>query len=263
MKLEYRLVNVFCPEEKDLLQGNQLCVFVSPTPEELMQKIARQFNLSETSFVLDTDSDTKKVRIFTTSVELPFAGHPTLGSSFIIHKLFGKCDQIETKAGVIPISHRNDYFKFRANPATFEPETRNVESGVGIKLLETIWVHSGIRQLMARVDSKDTLFKAVSNISEMKRMGVNQILMYVIDGFKITSRFFFDEGHQIVEDPGTGSACACLGRLLQSKKMYGVYQLEQGHLVHRKCVVNIIVEEENVYVEGRVVEIGGGFIELP
>ncbi|KAJ3319382.1 hypothetical protein HDV06_006335 [Boothiomyces sp. JEL0866] len=261
MKLEYRLVNVFCPEEKDLLQGNPLCVFTSPTPEDLMQKLALQFNLSETAFIQDT-ADIKKVRIFTPSTELPFAGHPTLGSSFMINKLYGKCDQIETKAGIIPISHHNDYFKFQANPATFEQEDRSVNSCVGISILESVWVHSGIRELMSQVDNTDTLFSAVSNLTEMKRLGVNMILLYVLDGFKITSRFFFDEGNQIVEDPGTGSACACLGRLFQSKGKYGTYQLEQGHLLKRKCVVNIIVEKGNVYVEGRVVEIGGGSIEL-
>ncbi|KAJ3271809.1 hypothetical protein HDV01_006321 [Terramyces sp. JEL0728] len=202
MKLEYKLVNVFCPEEKDILQGNPLCVFTSPTPEEWMLKLALQFNLSETVFIQDTLTETKKIRIFTPSTELPFAGHPTLGSSFVINKMFGKCNQIETKAGIIPISHRNDYFKFHANPATFEQETRNVNTCVGVDIVESTWVHSGIRELMAQVDNTDSLFKAVSNITEMKRLRVNMILLYVLDGFKVTSRFFFDGGNQIIEDPG-------------------------------------------------------------
>ena len=78
----FRLVNVFT-HQGGALTGNPLCVFENGAEfdTEVMQALARQFNLSETTFILPAAGADARVRIFTPSYEMPFAGHPTLGTA--------------------------------------------------------------------------------------------------------------------------------------------------------------------------------------
>jgi hypothetical protein len=76
--VRYRIVDVFTDRP---LAGNALCVVLDPCPEERMQTVAREMNLSETTFVTERGEGTYSMRIFTPGVELPFAGHPTLGTA--------------------------------------------------------------------------------------------------------------------------------------------------------------------------------------
>jgi PhzF family phenazine biosynthesis protein len=82
----YRLVNVFAAAP---LEGNPLCVFEDARglDETTMQALALQFNLSETTFILPSDNATARVRIFTPTFEMPFAGHPTLGTAHVVRSL--------------------------------------------------------------------------------------------------------------------------------------------------------------------------------
>jgi predicted PhzF superfamily epimerase YddE/YHI9 len=86
--LAYRLLNVFTCQSK-VLSGNPLCVFEQGAglDSATMQSIARQFNLSETTFVLRSQYADAAVRIFTPTFELPFAGHPTLGTAAVCRSL--------------------------------------------------------------------------------------------------------------------------------------------------------------------------------
>src|SRR5436309_7984244 len=84
MRLRFRFVDVFTDRP---LAGNQLCVVPEAPPElatEAMQAIAREVNYSETTFVTGSAADQYRVRIFTPAAELPFAGHPTLGTAFVL-----------------------------------------------------------------------------------------------------------------------------------------------------------------------------------
>src|ERR1700733_6607400 len=85
MRLPYRIVNVFT-SAGDRLSGNPLCVFEDghELDTERMQALARQLNLSETTFVLPSERATARVRIFTPAFEMPFAGHPTLGTAHVV-----------------------------------------------------------------------------------------------------------------------------------------------------------------------------------
>ena len=89
------------------LTGNQLAVYTnaSDIPEERMQDIAREMNFSETVFVLPPKGDGHvHIRIFTPSTELPFAGHPTLGSAFILAGPLQLTEiKLETGIGVVPV----------------------------------------------------------------------------------------------------------------------------------------------------------------
>jgi len=81
----YRVLNVFADDSAPSrrLTGNPLCVFEDARGMDTatMQALALQFNLSETVFVLPSDKATARIRIFTTAFEMPFAGHPALGSA--------------------------------------------------------------------------------------------------------------------------------------------------------------------------------------
>src|SRR3954454_9185386 len=91
----YRIVNVFT-QNRGALTGNPLCVFEdgSGLDDATMQALARQFNLSETTFILPSTKATARVRIFTPSYEMPFAGHPTLGTAHVVRSLRDAGDAI-------------------------------------------------------------------------------------------------------------------------------------------------------------------------
>ena len=120
--LSFRIVNVFT-KDREPLTGNPLCVFEDGESLDgaTMQALARQFNLSETTFLLPSSAATARVRIFTPSYEMPFAGHPTLGSAFVCRALglAGDAVQLEMAAGVIPVRADGDRWTLQANAPTW------------------------------------------------------------------------------------------------------------------------------------------------
>src|SRR5262245_9692304 len=114
--LAYRVVNVFA---ESALAGNPLCVFEDGAglDDATMQALALQFNLSETTFVLASSKATAHVRIFTPTFEMPFAGHPTLGTAHVVRSVHNAGDRItlEMKAGIIPVSAEGDVWTLSAN----------------------------------------------------------------------------------------------------------------------------------------------------
>ena len=103
----YRLVNVFT-QGNAVLSGNPLCVFerAQSLDTARMQALALQFNLSETTFILPSERANARVRIFTPGYEMPFAGHPTLGTAHVCRALGLGGDRLtlEVPAGIIPVS---------------------------------------------------------------------------------------------------------------------------------------------------------------
>src|SRR3954466_637334 len=102
----YRIVNVFT--RGGALPGNPLCVFEDGAglDDATMQALARQFNLSETTFILPSDRANARVRIFTPSYEMPFAGPPTLGTAHVVRDVrhAGDALTLEMTAGIIPVN---------------------------------------------------------------------------------------------------------------------------------------------------------------
>src|SRR5271166_5492598 len=102
----FRIVNVFT-HRGGALTGNPLCVFEDGAgfDSQTMQALARQFNLSETTFILPSSRADARVRIFTPSYEMPFAGHPTLGTAQVCRalRLGGDALVLEMQAGLIPV----------------------------------------------------------------------------------------------------------------------------------------------------------------
>src|SRR5687768_5462272 len=121
MQLRYRILNVFTAGGARL-SGNPLCVVEdgSQLDGTQMQALARQFNLSETTFILPSKRAAALVRIFTPAYEMPFAGHPTLGTAHVCRALGLGGDQLglEMRAGIIPVTSQGDHWTLRAAAAT-------------------------------------------------------------------------------------------------------------------------------------------------
>src|SRR3954464_14138815 len=121
MQLKFRILNVFTAGGARL-SGNPLCVVEdgSALDAAAMQTLARQFNLSETTFILPSKRAAALVRIFTPSYEMPFAGHPTLGTAHVCRALGLGGNQLglEMRAGIIPVTANGDHWTLRATAAT-------------------------------------------------------------------------------------------------------------------------------------------------
>ncbi len=273
----YRLLNVFA---ESIFGGNPLCVFTDARgmDDDEMQALALQFNLSETTFVLPSDRATARVRIFTPTFEMAFAGHPTLGSAHVVRELRQAGDQItlEMQAGIIPVSAVNDRWTLTAAPATI----RACEHGkdaialmLGLNAADILegacWVNTGSEQLMVPVASTEAIRRAKPKADLLaavaSNIGRSMAYLFAADGGKkLLSRFFFLKYGAIVEDPGTGSATANLGGwMIQHGRTPCVYAIVQGEAVGRPCHIGIEVNAaREIRVSGKVIEIGRGTVEL-
>src|SRR3984885_11975810 len=159
----FRLVNVFTHEAQPL-SGNPLCVFEdgagidSPT----LQALARQFNLSETTFILPSSRGNAAVRIFTPAFEMPFAGHPTLGTAHVCRALGlgGDSLRLEMQAGVIPVRAQGDRWTLAALTPTWrevEEPRSDLARALGLDAPDIgerpLWVKAGKEQLVVPLTS--------------------------------------------------------------------------------------------------------------
>src|ERR1700691_5462967 len=125
----YRLVNVFT-QGRTVLSSKPLCVFERPQTldDARMQALALQFNLSETTFILPSERASARVRIFTPEYEMPFAGHPTLGTAHVCRALGLGGDRLtlEMTAGIIVVFASGDRWTLQARQPTWRevPEPR-------------------------------------------------------------------------------------------------------------------------------------------
>ena len=275
----YRLVNVFA---ESILSGNPLCVFESAVglTDTEMQALALQFNLSETTFILPADSANARVRIFTPTFEMAFAGHPTLGSAHVVRSLLDVGDTLtlEMKAGLIPVTASGDVWTLAANAPTFRTFDRShaeLAAILGLSPDDVLpgggWVNTGSEQLIVMLASADAVRRAKPNAELLGTIAsdVGRSMAYVFapngEG-KLLSRFFFMKHGGIVEDPGTGSATANLGGWFigKSATLPVEYRIEQGEAVNRLCHLGLKVDaNKQIFVSGRVIEIGRGTITLP
>ena len=241
MQYKYYICDVFT---KKRFGGNPLAVF--PEAEGLtdnqMQQIAREFNFSESSFVFPPEyGNTRKVRIFTPALEVPFAGHPNIGTAFVlassgmIRDLHKSTEIIfEEIAGFVPIFLR----KFDDGSIWYElqaPEKLSIGEKVSVEdLASAISLKSddiitdthppqqasvGLPFVITELKDRQALKKASVNIEGFKKLAskyntrFTHIYIRSNDEFDIRTRMFgpFDG---MMEDPATGSAnCALVGLL--------------------------------------------------
>ena len=275
--LAYRILNVFAREGR--LTGNPLCVFEDARglDDATMQALARQFNLSETTFILPSDKAAARVRIFTPAYEMPFAGHPTLGTAHVVRSLRGSGDalMLEMKAGIIPVDAQGDRWTLHANA----PRARALgESSVELAAIlgldacdigdRPLWVNTGKEQLIVPVTSREAVRRARPASDAFSRLksedGQSMAYVFADSGATIEARFFFPNGPSIVEDPATGSACANLGGWFATLHPGEALEriVSQGEAVQRPSTLFLEVTSPSALGEGPGILVGGNVIEL-
>lgn len=279
---KFRIVNVFAESP---LGGNPLCVFEDGEGLDAatMQALALQFNLSETTFILDATASaaTKRVRIFTPTFEMPFAGHPTLGTAHVVRALAGRGDEVrlEMPAGIVPVRAQEDRWTLQAGSPSWYASGRTraeIAKMLGIDEVDVrdgdLWVDTGSEQWIIPLRTPEAVARCQPTASELARCSIGakrRGLAYVwapVDEGRIRVRFFLDRLGSVFEDPGTGSACANLGGwfLAQASALPLSFEVLQGDHLGRPCRLGLTVDDQRrIFVSGRVIEIGRGEIRLP
>jgi trans-2,3-dihydro-3-hydroxyanthranilate isomerase len=285
----FRIVNVFAESP---LAGNPLCVFEDGRGIDgaTMQALALQFNLSETTFILPSDRATARVRIFTPTFEMPFAGHPTLGTAHVVREVThaGDAVTLDLPAGIIPVDASGDVWTLQANAPTYRAVTTARKDlaamlGLGVEDLapaETgppLWVDTGSEQLVIPLASADAVRRAAPHAHLMATHGSNGVrsMAYIwardepasatTEMQRVTVRFFFPKHGSVIEDPGTGSACANLGGwlLATGAALPQKMALAQGEAVGRPCRLGLeVTADRRIRVSGRVYALGRGTLSL-
>jgi PhzF family phenazine biosynthesis protein len=281
VRLAFRILNVFAIEG-DRLSGNPLCVFEDGRglSAETMQALARQFNLSETTFVLPADSATAAVRIFTPVMELPFAGHPTLGTAHVVRDLLatGPAVTLAMDAGIVPVSADGGTWTLVAG----QPQSRAFDPAQVVALSTALglahadlsaapmWVSTGIEQLLVPLTSPDAVDKvrAGQDLSAFTN-DFGKVGVYVFSPLaaaEVKVRFFFGKaGGVLMEDPATGSACANLGGYALAMGITTPLKrlLMQGEQIARPSRLRLEVDQSGrILVGGVVIEVGRGQVEI-
>jgi len=275
----FRIVNVFARAGR--LTGNPLCVFEDGTglDDATMQALARQFNLSETTFILPSTRATAHVRIFTPAYEMPFAGHPTLGTAHVVRSLraCGDSVKLEMKAGIIPVAAQGDRWTLVARtPRVREVGESRAALAEGLGLAESdigerpLWVNAGTEQMMVPVGTADAVARAAPRADVFLKLGSAEppkAYVFFDEGDttrRVSARFFFPSSAGVIEDPATGSACANLGGwFCQMRPGTDVERvISQGEAVARPSTLYLAVRSATVFVGGDVIELGGGAVEI-
>jgi trans-2,3-dihydro-3-hydroxyanthranilate isomerase len=282
----FRLVNVFTEfqgggRSSGPLTGNPLCVFENAEAfsAETMQGLARQFNLSETTFILPSSRAAARVRIFTPTFEMPFAGHPTLGTAHVCRSLRLGHDSLtlEMQAGLIPVRAAGDRWTLTAPSASwreFDASTASLAAALGLEARDIgerpLWVKAGKEQLVVPLNSTAAVQRTAPNSQLLEGIrsedGHSMAYVFAFDASgRALARFFFPQGNAILEDPATGSATANFGGWCLAMKLPLPVELQiaQGERTGRPSSLFLNVnQQQEIFVGGDVVEIGRGTVSL-
>ena len=280
MQLRYRILNVFTAGGARL-SGNPLCVFEdgSQLDAATMQTLARQMNLSESTYILPSKRAAALVRIFTPAYEMPFAGHPTLGTAHVCRALGLGGNQLglEMRAGIIPVTSNGNHWTLRAQPATsrlVDAQPAEIARLLGLEPADVgfqpLWMKAGREQLVIPLTSEAAVRRSRPTPEMFEKLrsvdGAGQALVFASVGAKkILSRFFFPDNGAILEDPATGSACANLGAwfIAMGRRPTLEFEIMQGEMIGRPSWLQLEVNTDNeVFVGGEVIELGSGIINL-
>jgi trans-2,3-dihydro-3-hydroxyanthranilate isomerase len=214
----YLVVDVFTPR---CLEGNQLGVFLDGRPfgSDEMQRLAREMNFAETVFLLEPESGgVARVRIFTPARELPFAGHPVLGTAFVVGTALGtEAVVLETGAGSVPIELERDdgrvvFGRMRQPIPTWEPFDRPAELlaalGVASSRLPIEVYRNGPEFVYVNLTEERDVAALRPDMARLADLGVgaNCFAGY---GARWKTRLFYPAAG-VPEDPATGSAAGPL-----------------------------------------------------
>jgi trans-2,3-dihydro-3-hydroxyanthranilate isomerase len=266
--VNYTIVDVFAEAP---FGGNPLAVVgaAARLDTKAMQDIAREMNLSETTFVTAVAGDRATVRIFTPHEEMPFAGHPTLGTAWVLSG--GKRPfTLALRAGDVPV-------RFADGVAWMTPPSATFGSGVPTGLAaEVIGLGEGnldtsIAPCYVTCGPKFLLI-GVKALAALKRVRVEREALGALSpgAYPFTvcretysqdadfaARMHFFDGAGMREDPATGSACAAFAAYLRSQGVAGKFIVEQGFEIARPARIYLRVGAPNE-VGGRVRPVAEG-----
>lgn len=276
----FYILDVFAEEK---YAGNQLAVIrnAGGLSSEEMQKIAKEINFSETTFILSDEpiDGAFNVRIFTPAVELPFAGHPTLGTAYIIRNiiLHGASDTVvlNLRAGKIPVTCGEAGYTWmkQLQPVFGKQHDRGALASIlGLKISDIDprfpiqEVSTGLPFFIVPLINLVALKNA--HMNKDKYFGYIQdsaskgILVFCPETHEtqndISVRVFVDE-YGVPEDPATGSGCGCLAGYLVNYRYFGKSSIdirsEQGYEIGRPSLLLLKAEQKpdgiDIYVGGR------------
>lgn len=277
-KCKFYIVDVFAERK---LEGNQLAVFICEDviKDSDMQKIAKEMNYSETTFITSIESNT--VRIFTPDIELPFAGHPTLGTAYVMQKEIIKSNiktlLLDLKIGQIPV-----LFKYKSGEADEIWMEQNVPAFGQFfdpaLIANSVFLDEEDMDIRFPIQEVSTglpfIIVPLKTMEALKRARVERDkLLDLIENTNAKSLLLFcpetrKKGNHIsvrvftevpgFEDPATGSGNGCLAAYLSHHQYYGKsnvnIRVEQGYEIGRPSLLYLKAEE----IDGNIsVSVGG------
>jgi len=267
------------------LAGNGLAVVgdADAVDDATMLLFARETRLSETTFVqtATTDGAHYRNRIWTTVAEMPFAGHPSLGTAVAVARTRGAGEaryHQQTPAGVQPVDVRGEGDRWRASmlqePARFGPQLDPADAlgavGLGSEAadadLPVQVVSTGVPHVIAPVRAA-ALAEVLPDAHRLRALldphAAIVLLVAVVEGDRAESRGFFLGVDGVVEDPATGSAAGPLMALTHARLGLERLTVRQGVEMGRPSRLDCAVEGDRVRVGGDVVVVADGTVRLP
>ena len=266
--MNYSIVDVFAEAP---FGGNPLAVVrdAARLDTATMQAIAREMNLSETTFVTAVAEDRATVRIFTPYEELPFAGHPTLGTAWVLSG-GNRSFALGLRAGEVPVRFA-DGCAWMTPPAARFGGAVSAHTAAEVVGLAESDLDASIAPCYVTCGPKFLLIR-VKTLSALKRVRVERDALravepgaypftvcretYSPDG-DFAARMHFFDGSGMREDPATGSACAAFAASLESYGATGSFAVEQGFEIARPSRIYLRVGPTNE-VGGKVRPVAEG-----
>lgn len=289
--MKFYIVDVFAESK---YTGNQLAVFTeaSSLSKQQMQRMAKEMNYSETTFIVSTDmrEGGYDVRIFTPEQELPFAGHPTLGTAYVLQqeiiKQQSEIIRLNLKVGQIPVNLHysgadvdwlwmqqktpdfGQSFTLESIALVLNIELNEIESRFPIQEVST-----GVSFIIVPLKSQATLKQIKVNRDKyfelVSTTEAKSILVFCPETYNpannLSVRVFADY-MGIPEDPATGSANGCLAGYLVQYSYFGTeainLRVEQGYEIGRPSLLLLKAERKDgeieVFVGGKVIMVAKG-----
>jgi trans-2,3-dihydro-3-hydroxyanthranilate isomerase len=255
------------------LQGNQLAVFTDAReiPEHLLQPLAREIGFSETVFVLPAEAGGHaRIRIFTPATELPFAGHPVLGSAFVLGgpMQLGEI-QLETGSGVVPVTLEREgariVFGWMQQPIPeYEPfaEADALQELLGVRSqLPLELYHLGPKHVFLELASEDEVARLAPDFGSLARLTHAGVNCFAGSGTRWKTRMFAP-ADGVPEDPASGSAAGPLAIHLARHgriKFGDEIEISQGAEIQRPSTLYARADSpEQIEVGGSAVVVARG-----
>lgn len=260
--MRYRIVDVFSDRP---LAGNALCVVLDPCPADVQPLVAREVNLSETTFPTVTGEAAYEMRILTPDGELPFAGHPSLGTAWVLGP--GRWTQTTAGATVEVVTDRKGARMSQPDPAIEPHDQATALVALGLPGAERAWrvtVGGSVFVVVATEAALHELRPSLPFVADVTAAaGASGLGVFRrVDDRTLHVRVFLPS-IGIPEDPGTGSAAGPIGLLARAH--WGTdadVTIRQGDEIGRPCRIEVHAEPGAVTVGGRVAACAEGRFSL-